>query len=738
MVASQHGAMDVEDRVRLARRIYGGALPKELLSEEDSEVYERMYGHGRETGMDVDDVQAVEGEEDVRTRVLREGQDGSLEDVELEFEDRQTHVLMDDSDEMSGNRRGARLKAKKNWDDARLAGDIQASLSDEDVQDPDTEDPVDEDEPSRRNHPLTLANRFGTAPSTIQLPQASFVDPATLLLSGMPVVHLAQAAHRAFGGTGLPYSTSTPTIGKTMQARPIALDAYQGAMSDIEGDIFMACLMPGIYASVMSVLVDTRKRLGSAWAENMVNKAVAGELRILDAGGGGAGVLAVREVLRAEWERMHVASTTDDTSETSLAAADGRLGGASATPPLGTATVLTGSDALRRRASQLLENTTFIPRLPDYIHTDTAKQKGKFDIVIAPHTLWPLREDHMRKIHAQNLWSMLSTDGGVLLLLEKGVARGFELIASAREMLLGSRIANDNQQAQSQDIYEPEIDWEGDPTEPEPLTSTKEKGMIIGPCTNHKGCPMYVQRGMVKGRKDICHFQQRYTRPPFLQRIIHARDKNWEDVRFSYVAVMRGKDLRENRNENEVWDERAPVTQGQGATEQAFKGFEESDGRNGPDSLSLPRAVWPPLKRRGHVILDLCTPAGTLERWTVPRSFSKQAFRDARKSSWGDLWPLGAKTRVPRNISHGTKYKNNKADTDEVGGKSKKKKNKAAAVDPDDAISVDEYGRLTFAQVKALPPSDGGQMRRGKVKGIRDKRDKKGNGNGRLKRRMDD
>jgi ribosomal protein RSM22 (predicted rRNA methylase) len=69
--------------------------------------------------------------------------------------------------------------------------------------------------------------------------------------------------------------------------------------------------------------------------------------------------------------------------------------------------------------------------------------------------------------------------------------------------------------------------------------------------------------------------------------------------------------------------------------------------------LQLPRLILPALKRRGHIILDVCTPAGTLERWTVPRSFSKQGFRDARKVRWGDLWALGAKTRIPRSVRLG-------------------------------------------------------------------------------------
>jgi hypothetical protein len=59
------------------------------------------------------------------------------------------------------------------------------------------------------------------------------------------------------------------------------------------------------------------------------------------------------------------------------------------------------------------------------------------------------------------------------------------------------------------------------------------------------------------------------------------------------------------------------------------------------------------MKRRGHIILEVCTPSAKIERWTVPRSFSKQAFRDARKARWGDLWALGAKTRIAKTIRMG-------------------------------------------------------------------------------------
>ncbi|KAK0942811.1 37S ribosomal protein S22 [Friedmanniomyces endolithicus] len=656
--------------------------------------------------------------------------DGALE--EIEFEDEGARK----SKKKKGKRKGREEALVVEMEDGHegLGGDRGQLAVDDEMGEASAEH---ESDPTQRTHPLTTANRFGTLPSTIQLPKTAFVDPATVLLSGLSNTHLSESAHRIFGGVGLPYSTSTPTIGKTMQQKPIALDAYQERMSDMDGDVYMAALMLGIFASVTSVLTETRKRLGTAWAEDMVRKAADNKLRILDAGGGGAGVLAVREVLRAEWERMHEDDATD--SPMGLAEADGKLGGAGATPPLGHATVLTGSDVLRKRASQLLESTTFIPRLPDYVHAESAAgQKGKFDIIIAPHTLWPLREDYIRRGHTQNLWSLLKADGGVLLLLEKGVARGFELVASARELLLETRISSPEARARSLDIHEPfpeksDVDWEGDRSslDPEPLTKSKDQ----------------ERRG--EGSAGYLSFRA--------EKILGARDKNFEDVKFSYIAVMRGKDLRETTEESAEdhlsGTDPTPangLVQGKPATDAAFAGYEDVDPsindakpdlphRPPPSSLTLPRAILPPLKRRGHVILDLCTPSGTLERWTVPRSFSRQAFRDARKSSWGDLWALGAKTRVLRTVR---KNKHDKGDDGgaltvkgRVKGGEGKKGGKRVARDGE-GIGVDEYGRLVVVEGEAgtMPVGSAGKARTGrKVKGVRDKRDKKGEGNGRKK-----
>ncbi|KAK3674302.1 37S ribosomal protein S22 [Recurvomyces mirabilis] len=807
------------ERVLKAREKYGSDLPAGVLAAREMRLWVGLYGsadQAKRRGGEGENGYGEEGlsgsglderVESLGTGVLRMAEDGALEEIEFEGEgvvggegkkksaksakiQKREEIRLGKIDEGEGG--STMANHSRHWTEAD-------EYRDEDAEPQEEEEDTD---PTQRTHPFTLANRFGTSPSTLPLPKDTFVDPATLLLSGLPTVHLSQAATRIFGGLGLPYSTSTPNSLKTMQPKPIALDVFQDRMSSIETDVYTAVLMPAVYASVMSVLRETRKRLGSAWAEDLVRKAERGELRVLDVGGAGAGVLAVRELIRAEWDRMHDRSTSSSSSASSggaadspmdLAEADGRIGGAGLAPPQGHATVLVASDGLRKRASQLLENTTFIPRLPDYIHssstssTEKAQRDGKFDLIIAPHSLWPLREDFVRRTHVQNLWSLLKKGGGVMVVLEKGVSRGFELVAGARELLLETRISSPEARERSLDIYDdaaPNSDY-ATPA-PEPLTRTKEKGMIIAPCTNHSSCPMYVQKGMVKGRLDICHFEQRFVRPSFLQKVLGARDKNFEDVRFAHVAVMRGRDLREEKKQEEeglseesvaeAWGQGLGLKQGVEATEMAFVGHaaevSEPDTSSSPQHtapssaslqpstttphpLTLPLSILPPLKRRGHIILDLCTPSGTLERWTVPRSFGKQAFRDARKSSWGDGWALGAKTRVVRTVRKNKFSEKGKgksgvcADGEaKIAKKSARAKAGSSAGAEDDemgmgktgdfVVDADEYGRLVVKGGGSAPGDRRGQKRTHRVKGVRDKRDKSGKGNGRRKYQVDE
>ncbi|KAG0650457.1 putative S-adenosyl-L-methionine-dependent RNA methyltransferase [Hyphodiscus hymeniophilus] len=689
---TQQTAADIESVVRQARQTFGETLPKNFLTTEEYVLYERLYGPPlRETK--ADDLMYLPGSaedvepENVRNVLLKENSDGEFEEIEYDpelgfsivEESAETidageeepipeidHGLseltmeMEDHDMAVEDGKEVEVQAKNQREIdviIRLQRDMDAAAAqpieedeefDEEFEEEEEEDDeeLDEDETDgyigsdeARTHPHTMTGRSGTIPSTLFLPQEQFVEPITELLGRTNKKHLAEAAERAFGGKGLPHSTSTAPPKKLLPQKHIGLDAAQHKMSDIEADAYLAGVMPGTYASVMSVLVEVRKRLGSEWLRELIFRDGGEGPRILDAGSGGAGTVAWREILKAEWEVLKE---------------EGRVKGDRA--PWGKSTVLTGPSTLRHRVSRFLDNTTFLPRLPDYIHAANSEEllfgapaqgRKAYDIIIASHTLFPLKEDFRRKNMVQNLWSLLDPDGGVLILVEKGLPRGFEAIAGARDLLLDSRIASPGQTSIENEIQSPSSDSS--------RFYEKEQGMIIAPCTNHKACPMYPIPGLTTGRKDYCHFGQRYIRPPFLQNVLGAKGRNHEDVKFSYVAVRRGVDSRNHE------------LHGNSATDQAFEGYEDHDlPGNGPEYVaepggikfnvfSLPRAILPPLKRRGHVTLDLCTPSGTLERWTVPKSFSRAAYRDARKSQWGDLWALGSKTRTLRSPRLGRK-----------------------------------------------------------------------------------
>lgn len=98
---------------------------------------------------------------------------------------------------------------------------------------------------------------------------------------------------------------------------------------------------------------------------------------------------------------------------------------------------------------------------------------------------------------------------------------------------------------------------------------------------------------------------------------------------------------------------------------------EEVDEAIRLEAYQWPRLVFPPLKKSGHIIIDGCTaegavniqspviacnnlsfaPQGKIMRMTIPKSQGKQPFYDARKSSWGDIFPHPPKTK-PQERQH--------------------------------------------------------------------------------------
>ncbi|KAG5979632.1 hypothetical protein E4U55_004936 [Claviceps digitariae] len=486
----------------------------------------------------------------------------------------------------------------------------------------------------RRFHRYTLEGRFHGSPVEISLPKEEFILPIRELLKRTHVKHVREAAETAFGGQGLPRSPSTPWGLKNSVMGGVGLPPDQRHMTEIEADAFLAGYLPPAYASIAAVLREVRKRVGSDWIQSRLKGGPDGGLSVLDAGAGGAGLVAWEQIARAEWD---------------LLKENGQVSGLR---PEGKKAVVVGSDRLRYRLKNLLDNTTFLPRLPDYEHSgemqgnhldagSKPQTRKSFDVIIASHLFLKEKQDHYRQAILNNLWSLLNKDGGVLIVMEKAHPRGFEAVAHVRETVLKQFLL-------PQDGEEPRIDAENfNPAFHREL----EQGHIIAPCSNHGTCPMYTHAGKSAGRKDYCHFSQRFVQPQFYTQMLRRRGKNQGEVEFSYVAFRRGVARSSSGSGSDAGSRTGTMMTSKEATERAFEGFEHS--KQAPDMHTLPRLILPPLKRKGHVTLDLCTSEGNIERWTVPKSLSKLAYHDARKSKWGDLWALGAKTRVPRNIRVG-------------------------------------------------------------------------------------
>ncbi|KJZ72549.1 hypothetical protein HIM_08073 [Hirsutella minnesotensis 3608] len=666
---------EIEKMVRDAAQRFRGTLPKGYLDAQEYALYERLYGPplretepedvGIHTHVEMDLTPKRMNDERILLRTL---QDGQTEEVSYEVAQTETSDLPEQAQNLdlapaepstimnqaqgyidvvarSEREHSALLQLAKDFeaaqqkreDDIRSARQERRSAATEErttTDDEDVSDPLPEDEfedeaedgeyrsgADRRFHPHTLQGKFYNSPVEVLLPKEELLEPVINLLGRSHIDHVKSAAEKAFGGKGLPSSPSTPPGLRAGRMGGVGLPPDSRHMTEIEADAFLAGYLPPAYVSVLSVLREVRRRVGGEWLQSRLKQGVEGGLSILDAGAGGAGLVAWEQIIRAEWEVLKER---------------GEVKGSH--PPQWRKAAIVASERLRNRVKSFCQNTTFLPRIPDYEHSgatqgehldagSTPQPRKQFDIVIASHLFLKEEAGHRRQAVLNNLWSTLNKDSGILIVIEKAHPRGFEAMAHVRDTILNQFLLPQsgrlNLESQG---FNPAYQRE------------REPGHIIAPCTNQGACPMYKEPGESSSRKDYCRFHQRFVQPGFYSDVLGQRARGRGDVEFSYVAFRRGVPRNASMS-------------GKEATREAFKGYE--DAEQPPDMQSLPRMVLRPLKRTRHVTMDMCTAEGRIERWTVPKSFGKLAYHDARKSQWGDLWALGAKTRAPRAVRAG-------------------------------------------------------------------------------------
>ena len=211
-------------------------------------------------------------------------------------------------------------------------------------------------------------------------------------------------------------------------------------------------------------------------------------------------------------------------------------------------------------------------------------------------------------------------------------------------------------------------------------------------CPHDGECPLYHPGES----RLVCGFEQRLQRPEFVRKTKHS-GVGHEDIGYSYVVIQRGsrppfdpsshnvgkmgpisyeelqKDI-DRRSGLVLYPDTHANEEHIRAQEEDIQAAETVTEESTPESLAQiedslrkhayhwPRLVFPPLKRSGHVILDSCTPSGRMHhktfsayahysspgkimRLTIPKSQGKQAYYDARKSTWGDMFPHPSKNK---------------------------------------------------------------------------------------------
>lgn len=127
---------------------------------------------------------------------------------------------------------------------------------------------------------------------------------------------------------------------------------------------------------------------------------------------------------------------------------------------------------------------------------------------------------------------------------------------------------------------------------------------VVAPCNQEGKCPMGA---------GWCHFNQR-LQPTALQNEMDPSSRDgFVDFKFSYLIIR-----KQNRPQNNAMFE-------------------------------WPRLIRPPLKRTGHVIIDVCgkqNEDGALMRFVVAKSHGKAEYGDGRKARWGNLWPHQPQAKI--------------------------------------------------------------------------------------------
>ncbi|KAI0068027.1 Rsm22-domain-containing protein [Artomyces pyxidatus] len=392
-----------------------------------------------------------------------------------------------------------------------------------------------------------------------------------------------------------------------------------------DGTAFASVALPAHYSAIYAVLHHVKHRLGAEWRVE----------HLIDWGAGtGSGL----------WAAAHAFQRSPDSADQETQ------------KPMH-ASVLrsyTGIDrreglvTIGKRLLRDIDHDELAISWQKSFHEDdkSGRTQGVNSVALSAFFLSSLKTHIQQRAMIKEMWE---SGADTVILIDHNTRAGFGAIVEAREYLLnmGKREMEDH------------------PTDESQIRGSH----VVAPCPHDGACPLYHS----ESTRLVCGFSQRLQRPPFVRLTKHS-GAGHEDTGYSYVVIRRGvrpsppatevgrigevgkremrKLLSQTRmTELQLHDETpaSPL-----ATESASQlsespenAVEEPESQNSEifgqslrsEAFHWPRVVFPPLKRSGHVILDVCAPEGNINRMTIPKSQGKQPYYDARKARWGDIFP---------------------------------------------------------------------------------------------------
>lgn len=162
------------------------------------------------------------------------------------------------------------------------------------------------------------------------------------------------------------------------------------------------------------------------------------------------------------------------------------------------ATLLEKEDSMINIGKSLLNNDEELSSKCNYVKGDlNSSELINSDLVISSYVLNEIGSNNLKSV-LDKLWEATNK---VLIIVEPGTKKGFEIVKEVRDYLLS------------------------------------KEAKIIAPCTHLSSCP-------IKG-EDWCHFSIRVERSK-IHRLIKDASLPYEDEKFSYIALAKGKCSRSN------------------------------------------------------------------------------------------------------------------------------------------------------------------------------------------------